>query len=155
MKWLLALGGLICAAMTLPVAQTLAQSGVISGPPQVKPDSTSPGAQRPDMVWIAVAAGLDGGGRRVAVGFSGHQRSRLEAEQAAISQCNRFASGFGCQAPYAVSDGCLYIVWGDRSGGSMRWGRGGTRQAALDECRRGGYNCSSAKLIGGCVPGYN
>lgn len=155
MRWLLAIGGLMLVAMTWPVSRTLAQSGVISGPPQIQAGSVGPGAQRPDLVWIAVAAGLDGNSRRVAVGFSGHQRSRFEAEEAAIRQCNRFASGFACQTPYAVSGGCLYIVWGDGPGGSMRWGRGATRQAALDECRRGGYNCSSNKLIGGCVPGYN
>jgi hypothetical protein len=46
-------------------------------------------------------------------------------------------------------------VPGNRPGGGVRWGRGGTRQAAFDECRRGGYTCPSEKLIGGCVPGNN
>lgn len=152
MRWLLALCGIVLLAMTLPISRTLAQSGVISGPPQVQPGSDSPGGQRPDLMWIAVAAGLDSSGTRVAVGYSGHQRSRFEAEDAAIKQCNRFAQGFVCQAPYAVSLGCLYIVPGDRPGGSVRWGSGATQQTALDECRRGGYNCPTSKLLGGCVP---
>jgi hypothetical protein len=152
MRWLLAVAGIMLLAMTLPISRTLAQSGVISGPPQVQPGSVSPDAQRPDLMWIAVAAGLDGSGKRVAVGYSGHQRSRFEAEDAAIKQCNRFAQGFVCQAPYAVSYGCLYIVPGDRPGGSVQWGRGATQQTALDECRRGGYNCPTSKLLGGCLP---
>ncbi len=157
MRWLLAVCGLMLLAMTLPVSRTLAQSGVISGPPQVQADSVSPGSvspggQGPGLVWIAVAAGLDGRSQRVAVGYSGFQRSRFEAEDAAIKQCNRFAQGFVCQAPYAVSAGCLYIVPGDRRDGGVRWGRGTTQQAALDECRRGGFNCPTSKLLGGCVP---
>jgi hypothetical protein len=158
MRWLLAIGGIMLVAMTWPASLTLAQSGVISGPPQIiKPDAggpgaVGPGAQRADGVWIAVAAGLDGSGRRVAVGYSGLQRSQFEAEDAAIKQCNRFAQGFACQAPYALSGGCLYIVPGDRPGGSASWGRGATRQAALDECRRGGHNCPANKVLGGCVP---
>lgn len=152
MRWLLAVCGVMLLAMTLPLSRTLAQSGVISGPPQVQPGSVSPGGQRPGLVWIAVAAGLDSSGRRVAVGYSGHQRSRFEAEEAAIRQCNRFAQGFACQAPIAVSGGCLYIVPGNGPGGSVRWGRGATQQAALDECRRGGYDCPTNKLLGGCVP---
>lgn len=160
MRRLPALGGLICIAMILPVSQTLAQSGVISGPPQVTrgpgaPVGPGPGGYRTDMGWIAVAAGFDGGGRRVAVGFSGEQRSRREAEDAALRQCNRFARGFSCHTPHAVSDGCLYIVPGERRDGGVSWGRGGTRQAALDQCRRGGYSCPSSKLLGGCLPGYN
>jgi hypothetical protein len=158
MRGLLVLVGLICVATTLPASQTLAQSGVISGPPQVRPSQgapAGPGAYRPDMAWIAVAAGFDGSGKRVAVGFSGQQRSRREAEDAAIRQCNRSARGFSCHTPHAVSDGCLYIVPGKRQGGGVSWGRGGTRQSALDQCRRGGYSCASSKLLGGCLPGYN
>ncbi len=160
MRRLLLLGGLICIAMTLPASQILAQSGVISGPPQVRRDpgapmDPGPGGYRTDMGWLAVAAGFDGSGRRVAVGFSGQHRSRIEAEDAALSQCNRYARGFSCHTPYAVSDGCLYIVPGERRGGGVSWGRGGTRQAALDQCRRGGYSCSTSKLLGGCLPGYN
>jgi hypothetical protein len=162
MRWLLALGGggLICMAMTLPVSTALAQSGVISGPPQVTRDPGppvapgGPGTYGTDVGWIAVAAGFDGQGRRVAVGFSGQRGSRAEAEDEAIRACNRSARGFSCRGPYAVSDGCLYIVPGERRGG-VSWGRGGTRQLALDQCRRGGYNCSTSKLIGGCLPGYN
>jgi hypothetical protein len=159
MRWLLAIGGIMLVAMTWPVARTLAQSGVISGPPQIQPGEAGPSAvgPRPEGpgLWIAVAAGFDGSGRRVAVGYSGHQRSRFEAEDAAIKQCNRFAQGFACQAPYAISGGCLYIVPGDRQGGNASWGRGATKQAALDECRRGGFNCPSNKLLGGCVPRNN
>jgi hypothetical protein len=150
MRWLLALGGLICIAMTVPVSPALAQSGVISGPPQTGPGT---GSYRGETIWIAVAAAIDAGGRRVAVGYSGHKRSRREAEEAAIRECNRFAPGFSCHTPYAVSDGCLYIVPGERRGGGVSWGRGGSQQAALEECRRGGYNCPTSKLLGGCVPG--
>jgi hypothetical protein len=158
MRRLLVLGGLICIALTLPASQILAQSGVFSGPPQVQrgPGSRgdpSPGGSRPGTVWIAVVGGV--AGSSVAVGYSGHQRSRFEAEDAAIRQCNRFARGFACHTPYAVSSGCLYIVWGQRPGGGATWGRAATQQAALSECRRGGYNCSSSNMYGGCVPGYN
>jgi len=152
MRWLLA-GGLILIATALSMSHSVAQSGVISGPPQAGPGA-GPGTYRSDDgIWIAVAAGLDGNGKRVAVGYSGHQRSRLEAEDAAIRQCNRFAKGFSCHSPFAVSDGCLYIVPGERRGGAVSWGRGGSRQSALQECRRGGYNCPTSKLLGGCVPG--
>ena len=159
MRCLLALGGLICIAMTWPVSQILAQSGVISGPPQVQPGpggqfGPGPSAGGGADVWIAVVGGFDGSGRRVGVGYSGHQRSRIEAEDAAIRACVRGQPSVSCRNPLAVSSGCLYIVPGSRQGG-MTWGRGGTRESAFDECRRGGYACPSSKLIGGCVPGYN
>jgi hypothetical protein len=169
MRSLLTIGGLVALAMLLPASQILAQSGVISGPPQVQPGPTGPDNRpgpgpdaRPGQgpsaggrtdVWIAVVGGFDGSGRRVAVGYSGHQRSRIEAENAAIRACTRSDPSVACRNPLAVPSGCLYIVPGSRQGG-MTWGRGGTRQVAFDECRRGGYNCPSNKLIGGCVPGY-
>ena len=170
MRSLLALGGLVGLAMLVPASQTLAQSGVISGPPQVQPGPGGPDnrpgpdpnarpGQGPSLsrrtdVWIAVAGGFDGSGKRVAVGYSGHQRSRGEAEDAAIRACVRSDPSAACRNPFAVSSGCLYIVPGSRTSG-MTWGRGGTRQIAFDECRRGGYTCPSNKLIGGCLPGYN
>jgi hypothetical protein len=191
MKGSLALCWLAGLAVLVSTSQSLAQSGVFSGPPQVRPDSKDPGSgrdpglgpdyrpgqgpnyrpdpgpgpvpgpgagpniRRQDATWIAVAAGFDPSGKRVSVGYSGHQRSRLDAENAAIRACNRNEPNVNCQNPLAVSTGCLYIVPGNRSGGSVRWGRGGTRQAAFEECRRGGFTCPGNKLIGGCVPGYN
>jgi hypothetical protein len=160
MRSLLALGGLVGIVMLLPASQTLAQSGVISGPPQVQPGPGGPGGQPApgpsaggrDDAWIAVAGGFDGSGQRVAVGYSGPQRSRAEAEDAAVKACLRSDPSVACRNPFAVSSGCLYIVPGTRSGG-MTWGRGGTRQTAFSECRRGGYTCPDNKLIGGCVPG--
>ena len=159
MRWLLALGGLMLVAMILPISQTLAQSGVISGPPQIQSApggqlGPGPSAGSGSDVWIAVVGGFDGSGRNVAVGYSGHQRSRIEAEDAAIRACARGQRSVSCRNPLAVSSGCLYIVPGNRQG-SMTWGRGGTRESAFDECRRGGYTCPSGKLVGGCVPGYN
>ena len=158
MRSLLALGGLVGIAMLLPVSEALAQSGVVSGPPQVQSGAGGQTGQLPNTgrgeVWIAVTGGFDGSGRRVAVGYSGHQRSRAEAEDAAIRACARSDPQVSCRNPFAVSSGCLYIVPGSRQGG-MTWGRGGTREIAFDECRRGGYTCPSSKLVGGCVPGVN
>jgi hypothetical protein len=158
MRSLLALGGL-GIAMLLPASETLAQSGVISGPPQVQPGSGGQSGPGPSAgvggdVWIAVVGGFDGSGRRVSVGYSGHQRSRAEAEDAAIRACARSDSSVTCRNAFAVSSGCLYIVPGSRQGG-MTWGRGGTRDIAFDECRRGGYTCPNSKLVGGCVPRVN
>jgi hypothetical protein len=70
-----------------------------------------------------------------------------------VKACTRNEATAACRDPYAVSSGCLYIVPGTRSGGGVTWGRGATRAAAFDECRRGGYTCPDDKLIGGCVPG--
>jgi hypothetical protein len=174
MKGSLALCWLAGLVVVVSTSQSLAQSGVFSGPPQVRPDSTAPGLgpapgpglgpdyrpgqgpniRRQDETWIAVVAGFDPSGKRVSVGYSGHQRSRSNAEDAAIRACERNEPAVLCRNPLAVSTGCLYIVPGNRAG-NVRWGRGGTRQAAFDECRRGGFTCPGNKLIGGCVPGYN
>jgi hypothetical protein len=191
MKGSLALCWLAGLAVMISTSQSLAQSGVFSGPPQVRPDSRGPGlgpdyrpgqgpnyrpdsgpglgpdyrpgqgpnTRRQEATWIAVAAGFDPSGQRVSVGYSGHKRSRPDAEEAAIRECERNAPNVRCRSNpsslLAVSTGCLYIVPGNRAGGGVRWGRGGTREAAVDECRRGGFTCPSNKLIGGCVPGYN
>jgi hypothetical protein len=158
MRSLLALGGLVGLALLLPASRTLAQSGVISGPPQVQSGGgggqagPGPSAGVPGGGWIAVVGGFDGSGRKAAVGYSGLQRSRNEAEDAAVSACARSDRSVACRNPFAVSSGCLYIVPGRRPG-SMTWGRGGTQQAAFEQCRRGGYTCPSNKLVGGCVPG--
>jgi len=129
------------AAVAL-ASPALAQSGVISGPPQVKVEP----------VWIAVAGGFDGGGRNVGVGYSGRRNSRDAAEQAALRACRDNGRGVQCREARASDSGCLYIVPGTRRGG-VTWGRGGTREVALSECRRGGYTCNSNRLIGGCVSG--
>lgn len=146
-----------CLVLLLVLAGGMGVShaqGVISGPPQtgggggggggggVAPPSTNPG-------WIAVAGGFGGNGRFVDTGFSGLKNSRGEAEQAALSACRR-GKRATCRNPFAVSSGCLYIVPGTRSGG-VTWGRGGTIDAALNECRRGGYSCDRSRVIGGCV----
>ncbi|HEY7549384.1 MAG TPA: DUF4189 domain-containing protein [Hyphomicrobiaceae bacterium] len=154
MRASLALWGLAGMALTLPESQSLAQNGVLSGPPQIRkdgrpPDSGPGGGQN----WIAVVGGFDGNGRKVSIGYSGLQRSRSEAENAAVKACIRNEASAACRDPYAVSSGCLYIVPGTRLGGGVTWGRGSTRAAAFDECRRGGYACPDEKLIGGCVPG--
>jgi hypothetical protein len=156
-------------AALLVASEGRAQSGVISGPPQVQlgqtrpaPDSRpGPGEQqnpqlRPQGVtWIAVVGGIDGTGKRVGVGYSGPQRSRLGAEDAAVRACRRSEPTVDCRDLRAASTGCLYVVSGIRSGGAPRWGSGSTRAEALEECRRGGYTCLNDKLIGGCVPGSN
>jgi hypothetical protein len=107
-----------------------------------------------DLMWIAVAAGFDGAGRKVSVGYSGHQRTRAEAENEALRACNNVDRTVSCREPFAVTDGCLYIVPGDSRSGGVRWGRGATADIALKNCRQGGFNCANAKLIGGCLPGY-
>jgi len=194
MRGFLGLCLLVGVAIALSVSQTLAQSGVFSGPPQVQPGSRLPGPdqgpgpgpgfqgpgpgpggpfqgpgpgpggpyqgpgpgfdgpRRQDDVWIAVVAGFDGSGKRVAVGYSGFQRSKFEAEDAAVRACVGNDRSVTCRNPFAVSTGCLYIVPGNRQGGGVRWGRGGTRETAIQECQRGGYNCPGNKMIGGCVP---
>jgi hypothetical protein len=168
MKGLLALCALGGAMLVVPASQTLAQSGVISGPPQYRPNKDTEAGSPPaglssnarpspqGAAWIAVVGGFDGNGGRVSVGYSTLQRSQYEAEDAAVKACRRNQpSSIQCRQPFAVSSGCLYIVPGNRPGGGVTWGRGGTRQAALSECRRGGYTCADSKIIGGCVPGSN
>lgn len=102
--------------------------------------------------WIAVSGGFDSKGRFVGVGYSGHTSSRSAAEGEALRACNRYGKGVRCREAFAVSIGCLYIVPGSRSGG-VTWGRGSTSEFALEQCRRGGYTCSSQRVVGGCVPG--
>jgi hypothetical protein len=171
LKGFLGLCLLVAIATLLPMSQALAQSGVLSGPPQVRPTTPGPQygpnpyGQGPGMPppgprvqgpapgygsWIAVVAGFDGTGKRVSVGYSGVQRSKYEAEDAAIRACNRVDRRVFCQNPFAVSTGCLYIVPGNKRSGGVRWGRGGTPEIAFAEC---GYVCLSNKLIGGCVSG--
>jgi hypothetical protein len=128
----------LAAVASAPAA--LAQSGVISGPPQIKVEP----------VWVAVAGGFDGNGRNVGVGYSGRRNTRNEAEEAALRACRDNGRGVRCREPHASNEGCLYIVPGTRRGG-VTWGRGGTRDDALRECRRGGYTCNSNRVIGGCV----
>ncbi|MCC6891127.1 MAG: DUF4189 domain-containing protein [Hyphomicrobiales bacterium] len=130
-----------CMMAALPSPDVLAQSGVLSGPPQVK---IVP-------VWVAVAGGFDGNGRHVGVGFSGRRNSREEAEAAALQSCRDSGRGVRCQNAHATNVGCLYIVPGSRRGG-VTWGRGSTVDTALSECRRGGYTCNSSRVIGGCIP---
>jgi Domain of unknown function (DUF4189) len=126
------------------VAPAFGQSGVLSGPPQVK---VAP-------VWIAVAGGFDGNGNNVGVGYSGHRNSEQDAETTALAACRKQGRGVRCKEAHAVNVGCIYIVPGSRTGG-VTWGRGATRDAALNECRRGGYTCNSNRVIGGCVSGDN
>jgi uncharacterized protein DUF4189 len=129
-------------AVVAATQQALAQSGVLSGPPQVKVEP----------VWIAVAGGFDGNGRNVGVGFSGSRNSREAAEEAALAQCRKGGRNVRCREAHAVNSGCIYIVPGTRRGG-VTWGRGSTHDDALSECRRGGYSCSTSRVIGGCVSG--
>lgn len=138
-------------ATFLSLSQTLAQSGVVSGPPQIRPGST-PQAPPPEPTWIAVAAGFDGAGRKVSIGYSGHQRTRAEAENEALRFCNNVDRAVSCREPFAVSNGCLYIVPGEKRSGGVRWGRGATPEIAVAECRKGGFSCPNAKVIGGCLP---
>lgn len=156
---------LLTAAMLPATSQAVAQSGVVSGPPQVNagPSGPGPGPGAPDRpvpqqaggTWIAVVGGFDGSGRSVGVGYSGLRGSRIDAEDAAIAACHRQGGrNVSCREPLAVSSGCLYIAPGSRAGG-VTWGRGATRALALEECRRGGYSCNSGRVIGGCVSGYS
>ena len=179
-------------AAIVGLPQVLAQSGVMSGPPQVikgapeapgrgPPDAPRlrsqderpglrsqderpglrsqdepPGrrqAQGPDQrfTWIAVAGGFDGKGQNVGVGYSGFQSSRVDAENAALRACDGYGRGVRCREPFAVATGCLYVVPGTRQGG-VTWGRGSTRDLALQQCRRGGYRCDTKRVVGGCVP---
>jgi len=185
MRRVLRFCSIIAGAIILALPQAIAQSGVMSGPPQITkdtpspadppgrrppPDSPGPRSQdeRPGMrsqneppgrrdpddrggTWIAVAGGFDGKGQNVGVGYSGHHTSRIDAENAALRACDRYGRGVRCREPYAVPTGCLYIVPGNRRGG-VTWGRGSTRQLALDQCRRGGYRCDTGRVVGGCVP---
>lgn len=160
---------LFAAAMVLAGSHVLAQSGVQSGPPQVRggqgPNSNpgpnnnpSPGpgsgVDQPSGTlpssssWVAVAAGFREG-RYVRVGFA-RRGSRGEAEDAAVNACNGGPGGVRCSNPYASSTGCLFIVAGKRQGG-VTWGRGSNREVALSECRRGGYTCRDKDVVGGCT----
>lgn len=159
---LLGLSLLTAVVVGLTGSHVLAQSGVQSGPPQVRggptpgPDlgpgpGTGPGVdQRPGVSqegWVAVAAGFRDG-RWVRVGFA-RRGTRGDAEIAAIDACNGGPGGVRCTNPYATSSGCLYIVAGKRKGG-VTWGRGANQDVALSECRRGGYTCREKDIIGGC-----
>ncbi len=192
---------LVAGAAMLALSQAFAQSGVISGPPQVGPSQNEPPGGRPGLRqqdeprrdrddpggrpglrsqneppggrpglrsqdeppggrdrddrrggWIAVSGGFDSKGRYVGVGYSGHTSSRSAAEDEALRACNGYGKGVRCREAFAVSNGCLYIVPGNRSGG-VTWGRGSTSEFALEQCRRGGYTCSPQRVVGGCVPG--
>jgi hypothetical protein len=205
---------LFAGAAMLALPQAFAQSGVISGPPQLRPSQDDPPGGRRDRDdppggrpglrsqdeppggrrdrddpggrpglrsqneppggrpglrsqdeppggrdrddrrdgWIAVAGGFDSKGRNVGVGYSGHTTSRSAAEDEALRACNGYGKGVRCREAFAVSNGCLYIVPGSRSGG-VTWGRGATTEFALDQCRRGGYTCDRKRVVGGCVPG--
>jgi hypothetical protein len=166
---------LAVGAMLVGVSLALAQSGVLSGPPQATPGGppgppnnygapsqppsnfASPPVepeQRGGGAWIAVAAGFDGRGKNVSVGFSGTRSSRIDAENAALNVCNGRSRGVSCTTAYAVTAGCLYIVPGSGRRG-VTWGRGSTPDVALQECRRDGYACDRGRVIGGCVPGFN
>jgi hypothetical protein len=142
-------------AATLPATPLLAQSGVISGPPQVERGQGGLAQDPQSNTWIAVVGGFGGNGKKVSVGYSGVKGTRSDAEAAAVRACTRGEPSVACSSPFAVSAGCLYIVPGTRAGGGVTWGRGGTPTAAFDECRRGGYTCLDNKLVGGCLPGNN
>lgn len=150
---------LIAAGMMLAGPTVLAQSGVQSGPPQIREQGprSSPGPGSGPSVdqpsgtasesWVAVAAGFRDG-RWVRVGFA-RRGTRGEAEIAAVDACNGGPGRVSCSNPYATSSACLFIVAGKRQGG-VTWGRGSTRDVALSECRRGGYTCRERDIVGGC-----
>ena len=167
---LLGIAMLLAGIVGLAGPQVLAQSGVQSGPPQVRgqpgpapgPGPTpgprlnpgpSPGPgvdQRPSIGqegWVAVAAGFRDG-RWVRIGFA-RRGTRGEAETAAVDACNGGPGGVRCSNAFASSSSCLYIVPGKRRGG-VTWGRGLSQDVALSECRRGGYTCREQDIIGGC-----
>ncbi len=151
----------VFAAVTVFVGPpVLAQSGVQSGPPQIRdgqgPKSnpgpgSGPGVDQPSGTasesWVAVAAGFRDG-RWVRVGFA-RRGTRGDAEVAAVNACNGGPGGVRCDNPHATSSSCLFIVPGKRQGG-VTWGRGATRDVALSECRRGGYTCRERDILGGC-----
>ena len=127
------------------------------GRPGLRSQDEPPGGRDRDRddrgeTWVAVAGGFDSKGRYVGVGYSGFSASRAAAEDEALRACNGYGRGVRCREAFAVSNGCLYIVPGTRNGG-VTWGRGSTTQLALEQCRRGGYTCTSQRVVGGCVPG--
>jgi hypothetical protein len=124
------------------------------GRPGLRSQDEPPGGRRDDQRGggIAVAGGFDGKGQYVGVGYSGYTSSRSAAETEALRACNGYGRGVRCREAFAVSNGCLYIVPGSRNGG-VTWGRGSTSRFALEQCRRGGYTCTSQRVVGGCVPG--
>ena len=144
-------------------SHALAQTGVVSGPPQVQDNAPGPGtgggpAPSPgprsdispragDATWVAVTAGFKDG-RWARVGFA-RRGSRGDAEIAAIESCNGGPGGVRCENAYSSSSTCLYIVAGKKKN-AVTWGRGATKEVALDECRRGGYTCTDREVIGGC-----
>src|SRR5262245_47679150 len=71
MKGWVALCGLAGAVLVVPMSQTFAQSGVLSGPPQLRinkdPGGGSPVARQQGRAWIAVVGGFDGNGGKVSV----------------------------------------------------------------------------------------
>ena len=151
---------LVAVLAVLGNGQAGAQSGVVSGPPQVRDagrpsqapgnPSGAPSAARPsasDTSWVAVAAGFREG-RWVRVGFA-RRGTRAEAETAAIQACNGGPGKVQCSNAFASSNSCLFIVAGKKRN-AVTWGRGATREVALSECRRDGYTCNQRDVIGGC-----
>ena len=154
---------LAALALSFAAVQALAQSGVISGPPQVRdaprrgPDpgpTPGPGPRSDvgpppsaDLSWVAVAAGFKDG-RWVRVGFARRNTSG-DAESAALQACHGGPGKVRCETAFSTANSCLYISPGKRSGG-VTWGRGATKEVALSECRRGGYTCNPRDIIGGC-----
>jgi hypothetical protein len=152
-------------AASLAATQAFAQSGVISGPPQVRdvpqrgpaPDrgpTPGPGPRSDvapppsvDLSWVAVAAGFKDG-RWVRVGFARRNTSG-DAESAALHACHGGPGKVRCENVFSSDRSCLYIAPGKRRGG-VTWGRGATKDVALSECRRGGYTCAEKDVIGGC-----
>src|SRR5258705_13975141 len=103
MGW--ALKSLLVALATVAWApQAIAQSGVVSGPPQIKVEP----------VWIAVAGGFDGNGRNVGVGFFGTPKTRDDAEQGALLSCRKYGRGVRGNATQWSKARCLCIVPGTR-----------------------------------------
>jgi hypothetical protein len=150
-------------AVSFAASQVLAQSGVISGPPQVRdapqrgpspgpvpgPGPRSDLGPQPsvDLSWVAVAAGFKAG-KYVRVGFARRNTSG-DAESAALQACHGGPGKVRCESVFSSDRSCLYIAPGKKRG-AVTWGRGATKDVALSECRRGGYTCQDKDIIGGC-----
>ena len=103
--------------------------------------------------WGAIAAALwrdRNGTARVAAGASWNQPSENDAINAALYNC-RNQGGQDCKIIGNTFTGCGYVATGNTAA-SVRYGTGESPEAALSQCRQGGFQCvpSSTNPIGGC-----
>ena len=104
----------------------------------------------------ALAAGTwndEVGIAHVAAGAAWNISNEMAAGISAINKCTN-SGGYNCRAVRVFSHGdCGFIATGTRWGGLVRWGSGGTIEAALAACSQGGFDCLDP--IGGCTAASN